>query len=76
MTTEYKKEVKTVIHNGLVIGFMVRREVLWGCAQEIPNFWAVTTSLLDPDWQEGFATKKEARKYLQRSPNLDTDIIY
>ena len=62
---EYKHEVKTVISNNIVIGFIARSYVIYGMVQEIPISWCVTKSLVCPMWEGGFATRKEAREHLE-----------
>jgi hypothetical protein len=75
MNTRYKNEVRTVIQNDKVIGYIARRETLHGTSMEIPNTWSATRCLKNPDWHEGFFTRKEARKFLDQLPYLDVNVV-
>ena len=62
-----QKEIETVIYNNKVIGFRVRRGVLYGYAEFPSNnwdLWAVTPCITKPYWQGMFENRKEAAEHL------------
>ena len=62
----YKKEVITVLdHNKVVLGFITRRDVLYGIAQELDPHWFATKSLVSPKWVGAFSKRKDAKLYLE-----------
>jgi hypothetical protein len=51
----------------VVIGYIIRHDNL--CRNHnplIPNDWWATRELLNPSWEGGFSTRKEAREYLEK----------
>lgn len=66
-----KMEIETVIApTGYVLGFRARREVVFGiCQGEIG--WAATPNIRNPEWVSGFATRKEAEKYLAKLKGIN-----
>jgi hypothetical protein len=67
MKPDYKKEVYTVLYNGVVKGFMTRRSVLFGYQQEVQNGWYISHDLFCPIWKGNFNTREEARKELLKT---------
>lgn len=58
----YAKEILTVLHNDIVIGYMARRQVLYAWGDIVPNQeWCIAKSIIEPSWHGSFKTRKEAR---------------
>lgn len=68
--TEYLNEVKTVKVGDVCIGYTCRRSVVYGYNQEIPDYWLAATTLLAPEWNGGFKTKKAAREWLEQRQSI------
>lgn len=65
MSTYKKNEIISYFENGRCIGFICRRSVVFGCAQEIQNGWIACEGLLSHKWVGNFSTRKEAVAFLR-----------
>jgi len=64
MRRTYKHEIKTVYENDICMGFIARRSVIHGMAQEINNGWMFTKYIIAPLWIGNYPTRKRAIKSL------------
>jgi hypothetical protein len=74
MFSFHLKEIITVLnHNNMVVGYLARRSVIFGFAQEIPDGYVFTKSIVKPDWQGNYPTKRDAVKNLDKEEkHIDT----
>jgi len=63
---KYTEEVLTVEVNHKRLGFITRREVLYGYTPDIENEWYATRCIIKPNWNGSFKTGKLAKEYLKQ----------
>jgi hypothetical protein len=63
-------QIKTIWENNRRLGFIARRSVIYGCAQEVSDGWMYSRHIIAPLWVGNYSTRKlatEALKNDQRS---------